>query len=59
MENVLVAHSERYMGQYVTTADFDDINVITSSPDAITAYSDAIEKGYNSPVLIYIPQLDE
>ncbi|MCK5356516.1 MAG: hypothetical protein KAJ63_15475 [Methyloprofundus sp.] len=59
MENVLVAHSESYLGQYVTTSDFDDINVISASPSAVQAYKEAVKKGYDDPVLIYIPRVGE
>lgn len=55
MESILVANAARYVGQYVTTADFGETAVITTSNDAVEAYNSAIELGYSDPVLIYVP----
>lgn len=55
MENILVADAARYVGQYVTTADFGKTEVITSSKSAVEAYNNAKELGYTDPVLIYVP----
>ena len=59
MENVLAANAEQYIGQYVTTADFDDLQVITASPNAVIAYNEAVKKGHPDPVLVYIPREGE
>jgi len=59
MENVLANNAEQYIGQYVTTADFDHFDVITHSPDAVIAYNEAVKKGHPDPVLVYIPHEGE
>ncbi len=55
MTNVLVANSEKYSGQYVTTENWDSSEVICSSKSAYDAYTCAVEKGFNDPVVIYVP----
>ena len=59
MDNILIANAEQYLGQYVTTADFGETEVITSSENAIEAYDSAISQGFSDPVLIYIPKEGE
>lgn len=56
MDSILVVEAHRYAGQYVTTADFGQTEVITASPSAISAYKQAVSKGYKDPVIIYVPK---
>ena len=51
----LVDDYERYIGQYVTTSDFDSTTVITASESAKEAYQRALNLGVSDPVLIWIP----
>ena len=55
MDNILIADATKYVGQYVTTARFGETNVITASENAVDAYNQAINLGFNDPVLIYVP----
>jgi len=55
----LVANAEAYEGQYVTTEDFDSNEVVTYSASPAEAYNQAIELGYESPVIIYVPSKNE
>ena len=55
MENILVADAYRYVGQYVTTADFGETQVVSASKNAIEAYNEAVKRGFSNPVLIYVP----
>ncbi len=59
MDNILIANADQYIGQYVTTSDFGETEVITSSESAVEAYDSAVNKGITDPVLIYIPKEGE
>ena len=55
----LIKNSEAYRGLYVTTRSFDSQIVVSSSASASEAYDEAKEKGYVTPVLIYVPTKEE
>ncbi|MBN4073572.1 hypothetical protein JYT23_01915 [Mariprofundus ferrooxydans] len=55
----LVANAAAYEGQYVTTEDFCSNKVVTHSASPSEAYNQAIELGYESPVIIYVPSKNE
>ena len=55
MDNVLVVNSDNYRGKYVATPDWDNNEVICSSEIPITAYNEAKEKGYSTPIILYVP----
>jgi len=55
----LVANAEVYEGQYVTTEDFNSNTVVTHSRSPSEAYNQAVELGYKSPVIIYVPSKNE
>ncbi len=58
MDHVLVANSWSYEGQYVTTCA-DSNEVVTSSPSPVEAYREAVDKGCQEPVLVYVPTKEE
>ena len=55
MEKVLV-NSDRYNGRYVAMKSFDDHTVIGVGEDPETAIKEALSKGFDNPVLLYIPE---
>jgi len=55
----LVANAEVYEGQYVTTEGFNSNTVVTHSTSPSEAYNQAVELGYESPVIIYVPSKNE
>ncbi|MGZ8924494.1 MAG: hypothetical protein ACXW2E_01290 [Nitrososphaeraceae archaeon] len=58
MHNYLIDNASEYANQYVTVEDFGHTTVLTASTSAIDAYNQAIELGFSSPVLLYIPEYD-
>lgn len=50
----IVNNADNYQGEYVTTKDWDNANIISHAVDPILAYQEAQKLGYESPVLIYI-----
>jgi len=52
---VLVNDSEKYGGQYVATRSFDDRDVISYGSDPAAVVDDAVKKGVEHPVVVYIP----
>lgn len=57
MEKVLV-NSDEYNGCYVAMRSFEDHTIIGVGDDPETAMKDALSKGYQDPVLLYIPEKD-
>jgi hypothetical protein len=55
MEKVLV-NSDQYNGRYVAMKSFDDHTVIGVGEDPETAIKEALSKGFDNPVLLYIPE---
>ncbi|MCK8603325.1 DUF5678 domain-containing protein [Desulfoferrobacter suflitae] len=55
MEKVLVT-SEEYDGRYVAMKGFDDNTIVGVGDDPETALEDAAAKGYENPVLLYVPE---
>jgi len=55
MEKVFV-NSDQYNGCYVAMKSFDDYTIIGVGDDPETAIKEALSKGYNDPVLLYIPE---
>lgn len=54
-KNVLV-ESDEYSGKYVAQPDFDKREVIASNVDPEKAYDEAVSKGYEHPVVFYVPE---
>jgi len=57
MEQVLIK-DRKYNGRYVAIKDFNDNTVISDGPDPQQAYQKAVEKGFNYPVILFIPLKD-
>jgi hypothetical protein len=55
MEKVLV-NSDQYNGCYVAMKSFDDCTVVGVGEDPETAVKEALSKGFDNPVLLYIPE---
>ena len=55
MERVLV-NTDKYNGQYVAMKSFDDSTIVGVGDDPETALKEALSKGYNDPVFLYIPE---
>jgi len=55
MEKVLV-NSDQYNGRYVAMRSFDDHTIIGVGEDPETAIKEALSKGFDNPVLLYIPE---
>ncbi|MDD4910300.1 MAG: DUF5678 domain-containing protein [Candidatus Omnitrophica bacterium] len=45
----------RYNGRYVAMRDFDDSRVIGYGDTAQEAFKKAVKKGYNNPVVVFVP----
>jgi hypothetical protein len=54
----IVNHASRYYGSYVAMPSFKDNNVICSGKDPLKVHKKAKEKGYDDPVLFYVPKKD-
>ena len=55
MEKVLIKTDE-YNGRYVAMKSFDDPTVVGAGDDPATSLKDAASKGYDDPVLLYVPE---
>ena len=55
MEQVLI-NSEKYNWRYVAMKSFEDHTIIGSGEDPESALKEAAAKGYESPVLLYVPE---
>lgn len=54
-KNVLLESNE-YTGKYVAQPDFDKHEVIAANIDPEKAYDEAVSKGYEHPVVFYVPE---
>jgi hypothetical protein len=52
----IINNAKKYAGKYVATASFNDKKVIASGKDASKVRKQAIDKGYKSPVMLFIPR---
>jgi len=57
MEQTLIKES-KYNGRYVAIRDFEDGTVISDGNSPQEAYEKAIEKGFNGPVILFVPYKD-
>ena len=57
MEKVLV-NTEEFNGRYVALRNFDDNTVVGVGDDPDAALREAKAKGYESPVLLFVPEKD-
>ena len=57
MEQTLIKDT-RYTGRYVAIKDFNDNTVISDGKEPQEAYKKAVEKGYNNPVVLFVPLKD-
>lgn len=57
MEQTLIKES-KYNGRYVAIRDFQDGTVISDGNSPQEAYEKAIEKGFNEPVILFVPYKD-
>lgn len=54
-KNILV-QSDEYAGKYVAQPDFNDRTVVAADKDPERTYDDAVSKGYEHPVVFYVPE---
>ncbi|MFC1496045.1 DUF5678 domain-containing protein [Candidatus Margulisiibacteriota bacterium] len=57
MDNVLIK-DKNLNGKYVVIKDTNDPEVISSGDDPKIVYEEAIKKGYNEPVILFVPKDD-
>ena len=55
IENVLVENAEKYRGRYVILKSFWDNKVILDNENPSEILKQAVELGYDDPVIIYVP----
>ena len=55
MEQVLL-NTERYNGRYVAFKSFEDHTVVGVGDGPESALNDALSKGFDNPVLLYVPE---
>jgi len=55
MDKVIIKTNE-YNGRYVAMKSFEDPTVVGAGDDPATALRDAASKGYDDPVLLYVPE---
>ncbi len=55
MEQVLL-NTEKYNGRYVALKSFEDNTVVGVGDDPESALNDARAKGFDAPVLLYVPE---
>ena len=55
MEQILV-NTDEYNGRYVAMKSFDDHAIVGVGDDPESALKDASANGYESPVILYIPE---
>ena len=53
---VLVRNAEQYAGKYITLKNFTDKTVVSSGRTPMIAMRQAKRKGYDHPVILYIPK---
>jgi len=57
MEQTLITES-KYSGRFVAIKDFKDGTVISDGKNPQEAYDKAIKKGFNEPVILFVPYKD-
>jgi len=57
MEHVLIS-DRKYNGRYVAIKDFNETTVISDGDNPQEAYEKAIKKGFNDPVILFVPLKD-
>jgi hypothetical protein len=57
-EIVLVNNPEKYAGNYVATASFQDKDPICFGPKLLDVYREAVSMGVKDPVVFYVPEKD-
>lgn len=55
MEKILIAN-EKFNGRYVAMKSFEDSTIVGSGDDPAQALKDAEEKGFEDPVVLYVPE---
>jgi len=59
MPTKTIVKTNKYNGRYVALSDFEGTKVISSSKSVEKAYANAQKKGYDDPVVVYIPKKNE
>ena len=57
MEQTLITE-RKYNGRYVAIKDFKDSTVLADGGSPQEVYEKAIEKGFNDPVILFVPLKD-
>jgi len=52
----VLAKNDKYTGKYVAMKDFDKHTIVSSGSTPTEAYNKALKKGYNNPVITYVPE---
>ena len=55
---VQIVKEKKYSGQYVAVKSFEDDTVISSGDHVQEVYKKAAKKGYEDPVIVYVPKKD-
>ncbi len=55
MAKKVIVNNKKYAGKYVAMPSFNTRTVIASGLNPTTVVNRAVQKGYNSPVVIYVP----
>lgn len=50
--------NKKYIGKYVAMKDFDNLKVVGAGNTPTEAYEKALSKGYNTPVIAFVPAKD-
>ena len=57
MEQTLITE-RKYNGRYVAIKDFEDGAVIADGKDPQETYEKAVKKGFDNPVILFVPYKD-
>jgi hypothetical protein len=50
-----VPQNKKYEGKFVATPSFNSSKVVASGKDPDAVYDRAVDKGYKSPVIVFVP----
>jgi len=59
MAKKAIVNNKKYVGKYVAMASFNKRAVVASGVNPTAVVNRAVEKGYSSPVVIYVPNKKE
>ena len=59
MDAQVLVRDKKYSGKYVAMVSFTNSDVVASGKDPSKVMTSAIKKGYESPVVMYVPEKAE